>query len=59
MLGATCSLDVSRGIENFVIDQRGVEHARQIVDLLDTLQDLVFVYGLEDYHQFAGGTFLM
>ncbi|CAI8993422.1 hypothetical protein EMIT0P291_80189 [Pseudomonas sp. IT-P291] len=42
-----------------MINQSGIEHTRQAIDLIDSLKNLAFVIGFQHNHQFAGGAFLM
>lgn len=38
-----------------MIDQCGTEHARQLLDLVDAIEDLLFMLDLEYYHQLSPG----
>ncbi|MNZ76240.1 hypothetical protein D3C78_947410 [compost metagenome] len=47
------------GFEDFVVDQHGVDHARQVVDRFQGGKDLRFLRGLQYHHQLAQRAFLV
>lgn len=42
-----------------MVNQGGVEDARQLLDVVDRSEDALLVLGLEHHHQLAAGAFLM